>query len=381
MLNNPFLKKEESLEQQKEFLTHSIEQKELEFSDDFPFDSEDSDKTLPFDNNDTYHSEPTFEAPAFDKYQPKMQFERELKRDLELNDEEYHQRLLELNTDAENKHYVLFFGQPASGKTWIIGSLLHYMKNYLGGTVYLDTHKSTESEEELFYQLQDRFNGVTFADKITSTDTKQYFEFHISFTPRDSSKPPINFVFIDASGEHSEQGFRKPGQQESGKLPNYLTAILESDVKTKLAFVYDQSLKDVRGAIPQVNVLDAVFTHIQQIQNHHNKFFPKALLLSKADRIELMDHSTVVSNGFDPMLYAIEKIPSFANSFFNESEENKTIFYKMGKFSTNSDLLLEFDKECPEKLFRWLYMSGTGGISPVKELTCWEKFVRWFKGK
>lgn len=135
MLNNPFLKKEESLEQQKEFLTHSIEQKELEFSDDFSFDSEDSDKTLPFDNNDTYHSEPTFEASAFDKYQPKMQFERELKRDLELNDEEYHQRLLELNTDAENKHYVLFFGQPASGKIWIIGSLLHYMKNYLGGTV------------------------------------------------------------------------------------------------------------------------------------------------------------------------------------------------------------------------------------------------------
>lgn len=91
-------------------------------------------------------------------------------------------------------------------------------------------------------------------------------------------------------------------------------------------------------------------------------------------------NSSHVCNGYDPMLYAIDKIPGFANSFFNESPDNKTIFYKMGTFSVNSDLILEFDKECPEKFFRWLYAQSTGGISPIKEANCWDKFKRWLKG-
>ena len=46
------------------------------------------------------------------------------------------------------------------------------MKNYIGGVVYLQTDRTTESEEELFYQLQDRFNGIVGTKKLTSTDTK-----------------------------------------------------------------------------------------------------------------------------------------------------------------------------------------------------------------
>ncbi|MBO5490484.1 MAG: hypothetical protein J5960_03535, partial [Desulfovibrio sp.] len=58
-----------------------------------------------------------------------------------------------LNNNAEKKHYVLFFGQPASGKTWIIGSLLHYMKNYLGGAVMQDVAKSSLYEESKYNQM------------------------------------------------------------------------------------------------------------------------------------------------------------------------------------------------------------------------------------
>ncbi|MEE3608362.1 TRAFAC clade GTPase domain-containing protein [Avibacterium paragallinarum] len=388
MLHNPFSKKDNNHDELSDIGLETEQKSETNFGDTFSL--EENNKITTEENDFSFNDPPLFsESPLFtqeqserkDSYKSKMDVNRSFKRNLDLNDEQYHQRLLELNTDAENKHYVLFFGQPASGKTWIIGSLLHYMKNCLQGTVYLDTQKATTGEEELFYQLQDRFNGVTYAEKLTSTDQTQYFEYHISFTPKDPNKPKINFVFVDASGEHSEKGFFRSNKDNSGALPNYLTAILESDVQTKLVFVYDQSLKDLKGAIPQMNVLNAVFTHIQHIQNHHNKFFPKALLLSKADRIYANDYSSVERNGYDPMLYAIDKIPAFANSFFNESEENKTIFYKMGKFSTNSDLLLEFDKECPERLFKWLYMSGTGGISPIQELTCWQKFLAWFKGK
>lgn len=77
----------------------------------------------------------------------------------ELDDEHYQARLDELNNNAENKHYVLFFGSPANAeKLGLLVSILHYMKSYIEGTAHLDTSKTTESEEELFYLLQDRFN-------------------------------------------------------------------------------------------------------------------------------------------------------------------------------------------------------------------------------
>lgn len=31
------------------------------------------------------------------------------------------------------------------------------------------------------------------------------------------------------------------------------------------------------------------------------------------------------------------------------------------------------------KFFRWLYTQSTGGISPIKEANCWDKFKRWLK--
>lgn len=46
--------------------------------------------------------------------------------------------------------------------------------------------------------------------------------------------------------------FPPRGKVESGKLPNYLTVILESKVNTKIAFVYDQSLADQNRVIAQL---------------------------------------------------------------------------------------------------------------------------------
>lgn len=56
-----------------------------------------------------------------------------------------------------------------------------------------------------------------------------------------------------------------------------------------------------------MNVLSEVFTKIQYIQSSQDKQFPKALLLSKADKIFAGDMAAVERNGYDPMLYALEK--------------------------------------------------------------------------
>lgn len=297
-----------------------------------------------------------------------------------MSDDEYHQRLLELNTNASNKHYVLFFGKPGAGKTFIIGSILHYMKNILGGMVYLDDEKSTDGERELFTLLQNRFNGELYSKKIPRTSKDEYFEFHIHFTPKDSAKPPIDIVFVDASGEHSENASFDRNNSESGELPQYLTVILESDVKSKLAFVYDKFLPVEATKSSQVSMLDQIFTKIQLLQRRQNKFFPKILLLAKSDRIEAEDGATVEKYAYSATQYAKGTIPSFANSFFNESGKNKAIFYKMGTFSNNNDLLLKFDHLCPAKLFAWLYEEGVE-VALVNKPNCWQRFMAFMKGQ
>lgn len=294
--------------------------------------------------------------------------------------EQYHERLLELNTNAENKHYVLFFGKPASGKTFIIGSILYYMKNVLGGTVYLDDERSTDSERELFIQLQNRFAGERFSKRIGRTSTDEYYEFHIHFTPKDSTKLPLDIVFVDASGEHSDRVALDRENIDTGDLPDYLRVILESDVNTKLAFVYDKFLQAQQNKSSQVSMLDQIFTKIQLLQRRQQKYYPKILLLAKSDKIEAEDGATVEKYAYSATQYAQGVIPNFANGFFNESAENRAIFYKMGIFSSNDDLLLKFDDTCPAKLFAWLYkQSNLGDLENPP--TCWEKFIRWFKGK
>lgn len=330
------------------------------------------DNTFNFDPIDTLNS-PLYSNQSVDT-------KLELRSTKKLGSDEYHQRLLELNLNAENKHYVLFFGKPASGKTFIIGSLLHYMKNILGRTVYLDDEKTTKFERKLFSQLQDRFSGERFSKKIGRTSTDEYYEFHIHFTPKDSNKLPLDIVFVDASGEHSERVAIDLDNNETGELPDYLRVILESDVNTKLAFVYDKFLPAQENKATQVSMLDQIFTKVQLLQQRQKKFYPKILLLAKSDKIESEDSKTVEKYEYSATKYARGIIPSFANGFFNENPDNKAIFYKMGIFSITDDILLKFEEDCPARLFKWLYRESVN-ITLENPPSCWEKLVSWFRGK
>lgn len=351
----------------------------------------DSENTLSLENennNATFHNETEShiifnnDSPIFNAHKNNSDDDVRfnLRSTKKMSTDEYHQRLLDLNINSENKHYVLFFGKPASGKTFIIGSLLHYMKNSLGGTVYLDDEKTTKGERKLFSQLQDRFSGERFSKKIGRTSSDEYYEFHIHFTPKNSDKPPLDIVFVDASGEHSERVALDLDNVDTGELPDYLRVILESDVNTKLAFVYDKFLPAQENKATQVNMLDQIFTKVQLLQRRQQKYYPKILLLAKSDKIEAEDNATVRKYEYSATKYAQNMIPNFANSFFNENSENKAIFYKMGIFSVTDDILLKFEEDCPAKLFKWLYKESIG-TNIDKQPTCWDKFTQWFKGK
>lgn len=296
---------------------------------------------------------------------------------LKMNPQEYQRTINELNDNAENKHYVLFFGQPGSGKTWIIASMLFYMQQYASGTAYLDSSKSSSNDLNLFHELQNYFSGAATAKEISRTSDQQYSQFSMSFTPKNSKKPPIEIVFIDSSGEHSDLIMRSDDNQHSGKLPDYLNVILESNVNTKLAFVYDSFIEDQIGEPLQLNVLNEVFTQIQIIQRRENKIFPKILMLSKADRIELEKADLLAKSGWDATTYAKQNLPLFSNKFFNESNENMCILYKIGTISEGK--LEQFDKNCPERFFNWLYKQSTGK-EVIASDSLFTKFKNWFVG-
>lgn len=329
------------------------------------------------DNNSEQHL-----PPINDYYGETISNAKKLERTATLTiDRTEYQRLLdELNDNAENKHYVLFFGQPGSGKTWIIASILFYLKQYAEGTAYLDSSKSSSNDLDLYYKLQDYFAGVKTAKDIARTSDKEYSQFSMSFTPKNSHKPPIEIVFVDASGEHFDLIMRNKNEEHSGKLPDYLNVILESNVNTKIALVYDNSIEDKDGSPLQLNVLNEIFTQIQLIQRKEHKFFPKVLILSKADRIENEDSEFLAQSGWDATTYAKQKISQFSNGFFNESDQNVCILYKMGVISDGSSAkLAQFDKQCPERFFNWLYKNSTGD-DVINKDSLLKRFKKWFVG-
>lgn len=113
MLNNPFEKKSDLPDLEFDNVLDSKDKSEISSSSDLDdsfssFSNQSASETL----NNSFN----------EKYQFKKNEVRLAKRDVEreLTDEEYHQRLVELNTDAENKHYVLFLDNLLRGKLGLL---------------------------------------------------------------------------------------------------------------------------------------------------------------------------------------------------------------------------------------------------------------------
>lgn len=289
----------------------------------------------------------------------------------ELSISEYKRRIKELNNNAENKHYVLFFGRPGSGKSYIIGSIINYLRSYSPGHLIYHDEFTTVSEDKLYYSMLDFYqSGKAQEVEIASSDKRQYYEF--PFTYKTNNNQTVDFVFVDCSGEHTQRSMYNENDSKSGALPNYLTAILESDVNVKICFVYDYcndlNNKGV-GFYSQTNNLISAYNEILHYQNP-NREFSKLLIMSKADRFK------EVMNKYDGSAskFAKHEIPAFANSFANESfntdNSNSFTFYSVGEFLSDGQTLKEekLDIKAPEKIIKWLYENATGvPLFPVQE--------------
>ncbi len=294
-----------------------------------------------------------------------------------MENSEYRAELNRLNKDAENKNYILFFGLPNSGKSYIIASLLHYMSSFADGRIELNTEQTTISEIDIYNQMIEMFSNPE--KNIRRTDVNSYYEISVRFVPNNATLQPTEFTFVDASGEHIEQAYAGNDLGEKGNLPDYLEVILESEVNCKFVFVHDHSIMDEENQrVSQVMVLRTLYEKVCRIQEKHNKYFPKILLISKSDKIpdnikEKYHHS--------PMRYVLDSkshMRDFANGFFKE-KNNRAIFYSMGVFNRIDDIV-RFDKEYPERLFDWFYQTANAGQTIIEKEKFCKKMKRWFLG-
>lgn len=290
----------------------------------------------------------------------------------ELPQLEYKKRIRELNNNATNKHYVLFFGKPASGKTFIIGSIINYLKSQAPGQLIYRDELTTVIEDQLYYKMLDFYQANT-TDSVTigSSDRKQYYEFPFTFIPNNKKCQPIELVFVDCSGEHTQRSMYqyKENKIVSGALPNYLTAILESDVNVKICFVYDYYTDTIykgTGVASQTNILISAYNEAIHYQRPGEREFSKLMIMSKADM-----YRNVVDKYGSAEKFALSEVPAFANTFCNEIFEtdnsNNFTFYSVGEFYSDSSLKeAKLNFKAPEKIIDWLYRGATG-ISFVKK--------------
>lgn len=284
----------------------------------------------------------------------------------ELTISQYKQRIKELNDNAVNKHYVLFFGRPGSGKSFIIGSIVNYLKSRAPGQLIYRDEFTTIAEDKMYYSMLDYYQAGKIEEAtLGSTDGKVYYELPFTFKPSDKSRDPVEFVFVDCAGEHTQRSMYQENNSKSGALPNYLTAILESDVNVKLCFVFDYNYdtKNKRtGVASQTNNLISVYNEVIHYQRPGEREFSKLMIMSKAD----MFRNVVNKYDGSAVKFALNEAPAFANTFYNEVFEtdnsNNFTFYSVGDFIADGNTLQEqkLNYKAPEKIISWLYRDATG---------------------
>ena len=295
---------------------------------------------------------------------------------IKMTKEEYRKRLEELNENSEIKNYVIFFGIPDCGKSYIIASLLHYMNAYLGGNTRINKDVATKDEALLYNQMLEMFANPE--RNVGRTDVRNFFELNIIFKPSNDLKVPVEMTFIDASGEHLKRLYEGGNDEYAGELPDYLEAILESDVNCKFVFVYDQS--KTKHQPPQSEILKAMYDKVLMMQDKYGKTYPKVLLLSKSDKIPEKIKQKYGHSAKEYALAQENDLRTFAQGFFTErNNKNRSIFYSMGSF-TKYDDLDKFDADCPHRLFDWIYTSITG-FTVTEKKSWWIRFKQWLLGK
>jgi hypothetical protein len=260
-------------------------------------------------------------------------------------------------TDIPNKdsNFVFFFGNVESGKSVILSSILYYLRAKAG---VLKPSVSVPNSKEAQVLLSDFFENISKGILPNRTTRDQVTRLDLVFEPNNRSKkvPPINFTFLETSGEN-HRDINRGGSYHSS-IDYYLNANIP--LNFIIVTSYDKAhLED--NLINQF--LDELIRKGKNLKNINI-----ILVISKWDK---SGHSKVASEE-ELENYISQRLPMTNNSI-NSNELSKT-FFTIGKIEKNGldERITVLDLAPAGVLANWLYESITG--YPLDyEGTFWER--------
>lgn len=257
-----------------------------------------------------------------------------------------------------DSNFVFFFGNPQSGKSVILSSMLYYLSSQVG---VLRPKIGTPNSNETQVLLYDFYENIQQGILPERTTVGKVLEIDLVFEPNNKSKKilPVNLTFLEASGEDLN------AIRRGGNFQSHISKYLSSDVPLTFIIVtsYDTAHQD-----------DTLINEfLDELERKGKNLHPVnvILVISKWDKSGRMD------------VESSEELDSFitdnlrrTSQRINAYELSKT-FYTIGNVESK-DGKQKIDcvsLDTAAVLSNWLYSSITG-YDIQYEGTFWER-LKW----
>lgn len=138
-----------------------------------------------------------------------------------------------------DSNFVFFFGNPQSGKSVILSSMLYYLSSQVG---VLRPKIGTPNSNETQVLLYDFYENIQQGILPERTTVGKVLEIDLIFEPNNKSKKilPVNLTFLEASGEDLN------AIRRGGNFQSHISKYLSSDVPLTFIIVtsYDTAHQD-----------------------------------------------------------------------------------------------------------------------------------------
>lgn len=254
-----------------------------------------------------------------------------------------------------DSNFVFFFGNPQSGKSVILSSLLYHLSSQVGVLRPIIGNPNSQEVQTLLYDFYENIRQGFLPERTT---VGKVLEIDLVFEPNNKSKKvgPVNLTFLEASGEDLS------AIRRGGNFQSHISKYLSSNVPLTFIIVTSYDTADQDDTL--------INEFLDELERRERNLRPVNIILviSKWDLSGRMDvESSEELNNF------ITNNLRRTSQRFDANELSKT-FYTIGNIESmdGKQKITLLNLETAGILSNWLYESITG--YPLDfEGTIWEK--------
>jgi hypothetical protein len=255
----------------------------------------------------------------------------------------------------KNSNFVFFFGVGESGKSVILSSMLYYLSAKAG---VLKPSLGVPNSKEAQVLLYDFFENISKGILPNRTTRDQVTRIDLIFEPNNRSKkvPPINFTFLETSGENHKDISR------GGAYHSSIEYYLNANIPLNFIIVTSYDKAHLEDAL-----IDTFLNELIK-KGKNLKMINIVLVISKWDK----SGQSKVSSEAELENFISQRLP-MSNNRINTYQLSKT-YFTIGKIeqTNNGEKITVLDLAPAGILANWLYESITG--YPIDyEGTFWER--------